>query len=141
MTKKAKKIVDGLPADVDKITGTLTFGRRDGSSVEFDLGDGVSIDALRAIVSGDGTYSVTLDADGELEGVEPEESRIAKVEYFVGDDGQGYYTAVYANGKKGPHSEGYEGRTRQEALSAARDAAADDFPLLDRAGKVVARQP
>lgn len=47
------------------------------------------------------------------------------VDVFEDDEGQGYYTVMYDNGKKGPRSEGYA-----DGLAGAHDAAERDFPDL-----------
>jgi hypothetical protein len=67
-----------------------------------------------------------------------EQSAITHVVVHVGDDGQGYYTAMYANGEPGPRSEGYAGdgrlvgenARRRSALEAAKEAAIRDFPAV-----------
>ena len=72
------------------------------------------------------------------------DSRIVRVDYFLGQDGQGYYTAMYANGEEGPRSEGYgkgegtDGFDPERNLEAARKAAeadlgkALDIPVVER---------
>jgi hypothetical protein len=65
-------------------------------------------------------------------------SAIDHIVVSIGTDGDGYYTGIYANGEKGPRSEGYSGdirlvgenARRRSALEAAREAAARDFPEL-----------
>lgn len=49
------------------------------------------------------------------------ESAIVKVHVFTGEDGQGYYTAAYANGEPGPRSEGYAGGEDDAERAARRD--------------------
>lgn len=57
-----------------------------------------------------------------------EESAITYVRVFIGDDEQGYYTAMYANHEDGPRSEAYEGATPAIAKRNAAAAARRDFP-------------
>lgn len=54
-----------------------------------------------------------------------------RVDVMLGSDGDGYYTLVYPNGRRGPRSEGYKGRTDAEALRGAERAALRDFPDLE----------
>jgi hypothetical protein len=69
---------------------------------------------------------------------ERQQSAIDHVVVKLGDDGDGYYTAMYANGEPGPRSEGYSGddrlvgedARRRSALEAAKAAAIRDFPAL-----------
>lgn len=68
---------------------------------------------------------------------EQQQSAIDHIDVRLDADGNGSYTAIYANGEKGPHSEGYEPDHRLEgearihsARKAAMDAAARDFPEL-----------
>lgn len=54
-----------------------------------------------------------------------DDSAFDHVDVFCDEDGQGYYTVIYDNGKKGPRSEGYA-----DGLQGAHDAAERDFPEL-----------
>lgn len=65
-----------------------------------------------------------------------DESAITHIEVKLGSEGDAYYTAMYANGEAGPRSEGYRGRTPQEALANAREAAERDFPELAEQRKI-----
>lgn len=61
------------------------------------------------------------------------ETAFAKILVFPGEDGLGYYVALYRNGERGPRSEGY-GRSDHavaENLHAACKAAHRDFPDID----------
>lgn len=56
------------------------------------------------------------------------DSAITHIKLLLGTDQDGYYVCVYANGEKGPRSEGYSGATAAKALYSARKAAERDFP-------------
>lgn len=70
--------------------------------------------------------------------MDEQESAIDHVVVHLGEDGDGYYTTMYANGEKGSRSEGYspdqrlvgENARRRSALEAAKEAAIRDYPAL-----------
>lgn len=59
-----------------------------------------------------------------------DESGFELIRITLGTDGDAYYTAVYRNGEPGPRSEGYRGRSTDDALRRAFEAARRDFPRL-----------